>query len=249
MIQAALKGADSWLATSSAARSADILRPPIVLAGADFDLMKQTVTRLQRLQMYVGHGNFNLLGFDQALRLAQNSASVSAFTKAEINFLEAIFFADATRYGFLGDKVSHEITATIPERETIKVLNSGHYLFKGESLDFYHRIKRDVGPDLILTSGIRGIVKQMHLFLSKALATEGNLSLASRHLAPPGHSYHGVGDFDVGKRGFGRKNFSTEFARTEAFQRLLSLGYVQIRYPEGNPYGVRYEPWHIRVVT
>jgi LAS superfamily LD-carboxypeptidase LdcB len=58
-----------------------------------------------------------------------------------------------------------------------------------------------------------------------------------------------VGDFDVGKRGFGRKNFSTEFARTEAFQRLLSLGYVQIRYPAGNPYGVRYEPWHIRVVA
>jgi hypothetical protein len=249
MIQMALKGVDPCLATPSTTRLENMLRPDIVLAGRDFELMQQTVKRLQRLQVYVGYGNFNLLGFDQALRLAKASATVCAFTNAETNFLEAIFFADATRYGFMGDKVSHEITETIPERAIFRVPNSGHSLFKGESLDLYLRVKRDVGLNLVLTSGIRGIVKQMYLFLSKALALAGNLSLASRHLAPPGHSYHGVGDFDIGKRGFGLKNFSDAFAGTEEFKRLLHLDYVYIRYPPGNPYGVRYEPWHIRVAS
>jgi len=100
----------------------------------------------------------------------------------------------------------------------------------------------------VLTSGIRSVVKQTHLFLAKTIQSKGNMSRASRSLAPPGHSYHGIGDFDVGKVGFGRKNFSEEFARTDEFMKLVELGYVDIRYPKDNLYGVRYEPWHIKVV-
>ena len=55
-------------------------------------------------------------------------------------------------------------------------------------------------------------------------------------------------DFDVGKIGFGRKNFTEAFATTDEFKKLVDLGYVEIRYPEGNTFGVRYEPWHIKVV-
>ena len=65
---------------------------------------------------------------------------------------------------------------------------------------------------------------------------------------PPGHSYHAVGDFDVGKKGFGSRNFSEAFAQTDEFKRLIDLGYLDIRYPQKNPFGVRYEPWHIKVV-
>ena len=141
-----------------------------------------------------------------------------------------------------------ELTATIAKPQTIKVPGSGHYLFKGRPLDLYHQVKADIGDSLVLTSGIRGIVKQMYLFLRKAVETRGNLSLASHSLAPPGHSYHGVGDFDVGKRGLGRRNFLAEFAKTDEFKRLMDIGYVDIRYPEDNPYGVRFAPWHVRVV-
>jgi LAS superfamily LD-carboxypeptidase LdcB len=28
----------------------------------------------------------------------------------------------------------------------------------------------------------------------------------------------------------------------------MDLGYIKIRYPKGNPFGVRFEPWHIKVV-
>jgi len=100
-----------------------------------------------------------------------------------------------------------------------------------------------------LTSGIRSVVKQMHLFLSKVLQTDGNLSQASRSLAPPGYSYHGIGDFDVGQAGFGADNFTARFAGTQAFKKLHSLDYVDIRYTNGNKLGVRFEPWHIKVVS
>ena len=57
-----------------------------------------------------------------------------------------------------------------------------------------------------------------------------------------------MGDFDIGKAGFGRKNFTQAFADTDEFRKLVDLGYVDIGYPRGNMFGVRYEPWHIKVV-
>ena len=78
--------------------------------------------------------------------------------------------------------------------------------------------------------------------------SKGNLSLASRSLAPPGHSYHGIGDFDVGNKNLGADNFTARFAETEEYKKLIRLKYVDIRYTRTNQVGVRYEPWHIKVV-
>jgi len=118
----------------------------------------------------------------------------------------------------------------------------------GDSLNRYQQIRSDVGDNLLLTSGIRNVVKQMHLFLAKTRQSNGNLSKASRSLAPPGYSYHGIGDFDVGKLGLGEANFTIDFSNTEEFKRLITLGYVDIRYTDTNRYGVRYEPWHIKII-
>lgn len=109
-------------------------------------------------------------------------------------------------------------------------------------------IRNDVGINLFLTSGIRNVVKQMHLFLAKPRQSNGNLSKASSSLAPPGYSFHGIGDFDVGKIGLGEANFTIDFSNTKEFQRLITLGYVDIRYTDTNRYGVGYEPWHIKII-
>ena len=100
---------------------------------------------------------------------------------------------------------------------------------------------------MVLTSGIRSVTKQFLLFLNKAYGSEGNLSLASRSLAPPGYSYHGIGDFDVGQTGLGPDNFTERFTTTSVYKRLNEQGYVRIRYPLDNMLGVRFEPWHIKV--
>ena len=92
------------------------------------------------------------------------------------------------------------------------------------------------------------IVKQFVLFLAKAYRNNGNLSLASRSLAPPGYSYHGVGDFDIGQAGYGAANFTDRFTETNVFRSLSRLGYVDLRYEKDNRLGVRFEPWHIKAV-
>ncbi|MDH5191952.1 MAG: M15 family metallopeptidase [Gammaproteobacteria bacterium] len=220
----------------------------IIIKDDEFKRLKSVVAHLQRVQNQVGYANFNLLGFDEMIRIGRNFSSVGSFTRAELDFFEYIFTADAKAYGFFGDKVIDNISSVIPEREIKKIARTGHYLFKGQSIEKYNRVRKDVGNSLVLTSGIRSVVKQTYLFLSKAIETDGNLSMASYSLAPPGHSYHGIGDFDVGKVGYGHKNFTADFSHTDEYKRLTDLGYVAIRYVNGNPFGVRFEPWHIKVV-
>ncbi|MFT4677098.1 MAG: D-alanyl-D-alanine carboxypeptidase [Patiriisocius sp.] len=211
-------------------------------------LLADSFMRIDRVQSLVGHGNFTVLGFDDMIRYARRYDSVGAFSEAELEFLEQLFFDDVERYGFYGEKVIDSLTAVVNVKGLSKVAHTGHFLFRGESEKTYAKIRKDVGSSLVLTSGIRGIVKQTHLFLAKTIQSEGNLSLASRSLAPPGHSFHGIGDFDVGKVGYGARNFTADFSDTTEFRKLVELDYLDIRYPEQNLLGVRYEPWHIKVV-
>jgi D-alanyl-D-alanine carboxypeptidase len=210
-------------------------------------LLLPTVRRLERVQAFVGHANFNLLSFDEMLYFARNYSDIGSFEAAELAFMEEIFHADARDYGFFGDKVTPDLGHRILQKDVVKIAGSGHYLHRGESLQHFEQIRRDVGEQIQLTSGIRNNVKQMHLFLAKALQSRGNLSKASRSLAPPGYSYHNAGDFDVGKIGLGEQNFTADFSTTEEYQRLIRLGYVDIRYTDDNSYGVRFEPWHIKL--
>lgn len=211
-------------------------------------LLKSTVARLGRVQNYVGYGHFNLLSLDDMLFYARNYSAIGKFTKAELDFIEHVYFINAEEYGFYGDKVITKMTQKYSKADTYKVPGSGHYVFRGDALAKYKRVRSDVGGDLVLTSGIRSVVKQMHLFLNKTVEADGNFSRASRSLAPPGHSYHGIGDFDVGCQGFGAKNFTSAFAKTDEYKRLTELGYIDIRYTRTNLEGVRFEPWHVKVV-
>ena len=188
-----------------------------------------------------------MISFDEMQKFGRHYRSVGAFQKSELAFLEELFAANVHRYGFFGEKVTTELTSVIPNKDCTKVAQTGHYLFKGPACNLYRKVQKDLGSSIILTSGIRSVVKQTHLFLAKTIQSKGNLSRASRSLAPPGHSFHGIGDFDVGKVGFGARNFTADFARTDEFKKLVDLGYVAMRYPRDNLLGVRYEPWHIKV--
>ena len=218
------------------------------ISPEEFQLVKDALARMSRVQRTVGHGNFNLISFDQMIKYGRNFSQVGEFTKVELEYLEQLFFADARTYGFYGEKVMSGLTERIPSRDLLKIPKTGHFLFKGKSQALYNKLRKDVGEDIVLTSGIRGTVKQMYLYLSKVSQAEGNMSKASRSLAPPGYSYHAIGDFDVGKVGFGYKNFTEDFADTDVYKKLQDLGYIAIRYTDDNKFGVRYEPWHIQVV-
>lgn len=204
--------------------------------------------KLDLVERVVGHGKFNLISFDETLKIAKNHPKIEAFTPAEIAYMEAVFYTDPKIYGFYGKRTVGNITDTIALKDVVKVSNTGHYLFKGQSHDALGRIVKDVGNSIMLTSGVRSVVKQLSLHLAKVKSENGNITLASHSLVPPGFSYHSIGDFDVGKRGWGHENFTANFARTKEFWSLQKLPYISMRYNLGNSDGVRFEPWHVQIV-
>lgn len=224
--------------------------PDDILASAEeWELIQGLAKKLSLIESYVGHGNFNIISWDEMIFFARYATGIEEFSVNELSFLEKLFFFDAQNYGFLGQKVLTDLTSSRNKDDLVKVPYSGHFLLREASLDVYQKVKQDVGESLILTSGYRALVKQFHLFLEKSVETRGNYSRASRSLAPPGYSFHARGDFDVGKVGHGLKNFTGDFAKTDEYRRLIDLGYVDIRYTEDNLLGVRFEPWHIKVLS
>ncbi len=225
-----------------------VFEDDMFIAPDDQPLLESCLERLRRISRQVGYANFALLGFDQALAVARDFKGVGAFSAKEIQFFEKIFHTRAATYGFMGEKPFDTITHAIPKKEVVKISGTGNYLYRGNSVKMYHEVKERIGSDLILTSGIRGVMKQFLLFLDKTCRCQGNLSMASRSLAPPGYSFHGIGDFDVGQKGYGAYNFSEKFVDTRVYHRLIRLGYVKFRYGRYNRLGVRFEPWHIKTV-
>ena len=67
-------------------------------------LLSPTIDRLERVQRFIGHGNFNLIGIDEMLYFARNYEEIGEFDPAELAFLEEVFFNDATDNGFFWRK-------------------------------------------------------------------------------------------------------------------------------------------------
>ena len=221
----------------------------IYLTAAQAPLFVSVRAKLEALQKHVGHLNFQVLSLDEGRVQARRMAGGDGgFTPEELAFMEELFYADAGNYGFLDQKPFNSLAYAIPPREVTKVAGMGNYIYRGAAEARWQEIHKLLGDEVVLTSGVRGVLKQFLLFLNKAERNNGNLSLASRSLAPPGYSYHGVGDFDVGQRGLAEKNFTGAFTETPVFAALSELGYITLRYPRDNLLGVRFEPWHIRVV-
>ncbi len=219
----------------------------VFLDAKRFDLLQSSLTRLERVQGTVGFGNFYLLSFDEAIHIAKMHTEVGPFTTEELDFLEQIFYERALLYGFFGEKPLKNMTDQIDKGEVVKIPNSGNHLYRGKPVEVYGMLRHKVGSKLILTSGVRSVVKQFMLFLAKIHEGNGNLSRASRSLAPPGYSYHGISDFDVGQVGYGQHNFTEKFVESEVFKQLHEMGYLTLRYPRDNLFGVRFEPWHVKV--
>lgn len=241
---------------SSVALSSDLfafeppeIRNPYFYVEEKYEMAFHSIRKkLNLIQRHVGYGNFNILGFDDALKIAKDSSSIGEFNKNELEFLEFIFYYNPSAHGFYGERITNNITDTIKTNDVYKVPRTGHYLFKGKPLDTYNEMVKDVGNTLTLTSGIRSVVKQMKLFFDKVYSENGNITIAAISIAPPAYTYHFIGDFDVGKKGFGHANFTSRFALTDEFREIRKLKYVDVRYTINNKDGVRYEPWHITTI-
>lgn len=220
----------------------------LYMESKDKVLLDSSLRKINSVKKIVGYGNFNIIGFDEMISIAKRYSKVDEFTKEELDFMEKIFYADPSVHGFYGKRITQNITDRILEKETIKIPNTGHYLFKGKAQDSYDLMCKDIGNSLVLTSGIRSVVKQFSLYFGKIQSAQYNLNEASKSLAPPAYTYHSIGDFDVGKKGFGYANFTSRFALTSEFKKMRTLRYIDVRYTVNNRDGVRYEPWHVKII-
>lgn len=231
-------------ATTLLGNTEEFLRTSIGLDKSP-SIVKSMIQKLDAVQSYIGYVKFNTISFDEMLKIAHRCKM--PFSPKETGYIESIFYGDPRRYGFYGERTVPKLTATIAPKELIYIKKSGHFLMRGAAEEKYNAIRKLIGRDVILTSGVRAPVKQLYLFLNKMVSEGGDLRLTSTCIAPPGFTFHSIGDFDIGKVGYGMANFSEKFQETDVFKRLYEGGYITIRYTPDNPYGVRYEPWHIKV--
>lgn len=220
----------------------------VYLTRDEFYTLTNLNNRLKRLKNYVGFGNFNLISFSNALYYGRNYSKIGAFTKKELALVDKLIYESPVQYGFYGHKTCLELDNIISKKDVVKIPHTGHYLFKGKPQEDYKNMIDDVGDTLILTSGVRNVIKQLSLYTNKIYNSAGNMSVATNSIAPPRYSYHTISDFDVGKKGWGHKNFTADFALTNEFNKMTRLEYIGMRYKKDNRDGVRFEPWHVEVI-
>jgi len=220
----------------------------IFLSYSEHKTLINLDARFKRLSAYIGFANFNLVSFDEALYYARNYPTIGKFKDDELSLIEKFFHEDPNVYGFYGAKTCGNLNNKVSVKDVVKIPYTGHYLFKGKPQEDYNKLIKDVGASLILTSGVRNIVKQVSLYAGKLKRNGGNITNASRDIAPPSYSYHTISDFDVGLRGWGYENFTEKFATTREFEVMTKLSYIKMRYQKNNSDGVRFEPWHVEVI-
>jgi hypothetical protein len=223
-------------------------RDDIYLSYQEYSTLNILNSRLKRLRRFVGFANFNLISYSDAMYYGRNYSVVGSFTKDELVLIEKLFFEDQTQYGFFGVQTCFDIDNKISKKSVVKIPHTGHYLFKGKAQEDYEKLKKDIGSSLILTSGVRNVMKQLSLYCNKLYRNGGNVTRATIDIAPPSYSYHTISDFDVGRKGWGYKNFTDAFATTKEFKKMKNLNYISMRYNKNNSDGVRFEPWHVEVI-
>ncbi|BAU41523.1 D-alanyl-D-alanine carboxypeptidase family protein [Leptolyngbya sp. O-77] len=107
------------------------------------------------------------------------------------------------------------------------------------------------GVWIVPVSGFRDYERQTRLFRLKT-QQYGSAEAAARAVAPPGHSEHHTGYAVDLSDGLARAmDISEAFGKTAAYawltRRAAEFGF-ELSFPENNPQGVNYEPWHWRYV-
>jgi zinc D-Ala-D-Ala carboxypeptidase len=108
------------------------------------------------------------------------------------------------------------------------------------------------GVTLVPLSAFRSIKDQQELFFEVSRERNQRPQERANVSAPPGHSEHHTGyAIDLGDGAVPAVNLSPDFENTEAFKWLQNNAArfsFELSFPQANPQGVSYEPWHWRFV-
>ncbi len=164
-----------------------------------------------------------------------------AFTSLGIQFPETL--------------LGHRPYEETPADNLVAVTSDGnielHEAAAADFLDMVDAARRD-DVYLVPLSGFRSIEYQRYLFFGiKAEAGQATAERAETS-APPGYSEHHTGyAVDIGDATQPETDVEFGFEQTPAFRWLKENAgrySFELSFPENNPYGVSYEPWHWRYV-
>lgn len=107
------------------------------------------------------------------------------------------------------------------------------------------RASEDSDVNLLLISGYRSITRQTQI-IQRKLEAGRSMNEILRVSAYPGHSEHHTGRaLDLGSPD--AEHLTEAFGTTREFQWLekhaAPFGFY-LSYPQNNPHGITYEPWH-----
>lgn len=118
------------------------------------------------------------------------------------------------------------------------------------ALDSMRRAAASDGIDLRLISGYRSHNLQQGIFFDVKSERNQTAEERAKVSAPPGYSEHSTGyAIDLGDGSRPDTNLSVSFETTPAFRWLQDYAasyHFTLSFPEVNPQGVSYEPWHWR---
>jgi D-alanyl-D-alanine carboxypeptidase len=142
-----------------------------------------------------------------------------------------------------------------PETALAPITNDGSIRLRQSAAERFTemtRAARAEGVDLAAVSGFRTIEDQQYLFFGiQAEQGQGSTERAEVS-APPGYSEHHTGyAVDVVDASRPETDLEVSFENTPAFKWLKqNAAYFnfELSFPENNPQGVSYEPWHWRFV-
>jgi len=139
--------------------------------------------------------------------------------------------------------------------ELVSLTYNGSILMRPEAADSFEQMVADAetqGVFLVPISGFRTVEDQQYLFFEIKAERAQTASTRAEVSAPPGYSEHHTGfAIDIGDANQPNADLSITFEDTEAFKWLevnAPRYNFELSFPEGNPQGVQYEPWHWRFV-
>jgi D-alanyl-D-alanine carboxypeptidase len=142
-----------------------------------------------------------------------------------------------------------------PETELAPITADGGMRLRKTAAQAFIEMQNDArrtGVILLPISAFRSKAAQEKLFFEVKKQRNQETRKRAEVSAPPGYSEHHTGyAIDIGDGRTPATNLSTSFANTAAFRWLQNNAAqysFELSFPENNPQGISYEPWHWRFV-
>jgi D-alanyl-D-alanine carboxypeptidase len=142
-----------------------------------------------------------------------------------------------------------------PSGDLVAITSDQRIKLRSAAAEKFQQMQADAqaeGINLVPLSGYRSRADQEHLFFDIKEKRAQVTTKRAEVSAPPGYSEHHTGyAIDIGDETAPATHLQVSFQETAAFRWLQANAArysFELSFPENNPQGISYEPWHWRFV-